>query len=176
VPADPAAVSERARARGADQLGTLGSGNHFLEVQRASRIFDPEGALAFGLREGQVTVLIHAGSRGLGRQVCTNYVRRMDAVQSRYRIELPDRQLACAPLDSSEGREYLAAMAAAANFAWANCALLAHRVRESIERILGPDREGCVPGVRRRPQRRQARATSRPHSVRASQGRNPRLP
>jgi tRNA-splicing ligase RtcB len=98
--AEPAAVSGRARARGADQLGTLGSGNHFLEVQRVDRIFDTEAALAFGLREGQVTVLIHSGSRGLGHQVCTDYVRQMDAVQSRYRITLPDRQLACAPLDS----------------------------------------------------------------------------
>jgi len=135
--ADPVAVSERARARGADQLGTLGSGNHFLEVQRVAKIFDSDSAVAFGLREGQVTVLIHSGSRGLGHQVCTDHVRRMDAVQSRYRIELPDRQLACAPLDSPEGRGYVAAMAAAANFAWANRALLAHRVRESITRILG---------------------------------------
>ena len=136
--ADPAAVSERARARGADQLGTLGSGNHFLELQRVARILDPESARAFGLRDGQVTVLIHSGSRGLGHQVCTDYVRLMDAVQSRYGITLPDRQLACAPLSSEEGRRYLAAMACAANFAWGNRAVLAHRVRESIARILGP--------------------------------------
>jgi tRNA-splicing ligase RtcB (3'-phosphate/5'-hydroxy nucleic acid ligase) len=138
--ADPAAVSERARARGAQlgTLGTLGSGNHFLEVQRIAEIFDSPSALAFGLRAGPVTVLIHSGSRGLGHQVCIDYVRRMDAVQSRYRITLPDRQLACAPLSSPEGRSYLAAMSAAANFAWGNRALLAHRVRESIARILGP--------------------------------------
>jgi len=131
-------VSERARARGADQLGTLGSGNQFLELQRVARILDPESAQAFGLRDGQVTVLIHSGSRGLGHQVCTDYVRLMDAVQSRYGITLPDRQLACAPLSSEEGRRYLAAMACAANFAWGNRAVLAHRVRESVARILGP--------------------------------------
>ena len=136
--ADPAAVSERARARGADQLGTLGSGNHFLELQRVANILDPATAETFGVRHGQVTVLIHSGSRGFGHQVCTDYVRLMDAVQSRYGIMLPDRQLACAPLSSPEGRSYLAAMAAAANFAWANRAALAHRVRESIARILGP--------------------------------------
>ncbi len=136
--ADPAMVSERARIRGSDQLGTLGSGNHFLEVQRVSRIFDPEAAAAFGLHTDQVTVLIHSGSRGFGHQVCTDYVRTMDAVLARYRITLPDRQLACAPLTSPEGRRYLAAMACAANFAWGNRAVLAHRVRESITHILGP--------------------------------------
>jgi len=135
--ADPANVSERARARGADQLGTLGSGNHFLEVQRVASVLDPATAEAFGLREDQVTVLIHSGSRGLGHQVCTDYVRRIDAVLSRYRIALPDRQLACAPLSSPEGRSYMSAMAAAANFAWANRATLAHRVREAIGRVLG---------------------------------------
>jgi len=136
--ADPTTVSERARARGADQLGTLGSGNHFLEVQRVARILDPRTADVFGLREEQVTVLIHSGSRGFGHQVCSDYVRRMDAVQARYRITLPDRELACAPLSSPEGRQYLAAMACAANFAWGNRAVLAHRVRESVARILGP--------------------------------------
>jgi len=135
--ADPAAVSERARARGADQLGTLGSGNHFLELQRVAKVLDSETATAFGLRPEQVTVLIHSGSRGFGHQVCTDYVRLMDAVLARYRISLPDRQLACAPLSSPEGRRYLAAMACAANFAWGNRAVLAHRVRDSIARILG---------------------------------------
>jgi tRNA-splicing ligase RtcB len=137
--ADPGAVSERARLRGAGQLGTLGSGNHFLEVQRISRIFDPAAAAAFGLRTDQVTVLIHSGSRGLGHQVCTDYVRIHDAAQSRYRIRLPDRQLACAPLSSPEGRSYISAMAAAANFAWSNRAVLAYRVREAIRRSLGRD-------------------------------------
>ena len=125
--------------RGADQLGTLGSGNHFLEVQRVAKIIDPQAAEVFGLRQDQVTVLIHSGSRGFGHQVCSDYVRTMDAVQARYRITLPDRQLACAPLSSPEGRRYLAAMACAANFAWGNRAVLAHRVRESIAAILGPN-------------------------------------
>ena len=136
--ADPAAVSERARVRGSDQLGTLGSGNHFLELQRVARILDATVAEAFGLGPDQVTVLIHSGSRGLGHQVCTDYVRLMDAVLARYRITLPDRQLACAPLKSAEGQRYMGAMACAANFAWANRAVLAHRVRESVARILGP--------------------------------------
>jgi tRNA-splicing ligase RtcB len=136
--ADPAAVSERARERGADQLGTLGSGNHFLELQRVARVIDAEAAGRFGLREDQVTVLIHSGSRGLGHQVCTDFVRRMDAALARHQIRLPDRQLACAPIASPEGREYLAAMAAAANFAWANRQALTQRVREAAARVLGP--------------------------------------
>jgi tRNA-splicing ligase RtcB (3'-phosphate/5'-hydroxy nucleic acid ligase) len=135
--ADPRTVSDRARLRGADQLGTLGSGNHFLEVQRVAKIIDPRAADVFGLRRDQITVLIHSGSRGFGHQVCGDYVRTMDAVQGRYRITLPDRQLACAPLSSPEGQRYMAAMACAANFAWANRAVLAHRVRESVARILG---------------------------------------
>jgi tRNA-splicing ligase RtcB (3'-phosphate/5'-hydroxy nucleic acid ligase) len=135
--AEPAAVSERARARGSGQLGTVGSGNHFIELQRVDGVFDRQAADAYGLREGQLTVLIHSGSRGLGHQVCTDYVKRMDAAHARYGIELPDRQLACAPASSPEGREYLAAMACAANFAWANRHAIAHRVRESIERVLG---------------------------------------
>jgi tRNA-splicing ligase RtcB len=134
----PGAVSERARARGADQLGTLGSGNHFIEVQRVTQILSAPAATAFGLRRDQVTVLIHSGSRGFGHQVCTDYVRRMDAALSRYGITLPDRQLACAPLSSPEGAAYLGAMAAAANFAFANRATLAHRVREAIALTVGP--------------------------------------
>jgi len=136
--ADPVTVSERARVRGSDQLGTLGSCNHFLELQRVSRILDSQSADAFGLRHDQLTVLIHSGSRGFGHQVCTDYVRAMDAVLARYAITLPDRQLACAPLSSPEGHRYLGAMACAANFAWTNRAVLAHRVREAIARILGP--------------------------------------
>jgi tRNA-splicing ligase RtcB len=135
--ADPSAVSERARRRGGGQLGTVGSGNHFLELQRADRVFDRPAASAYGLREGQTTVLIHSGSRGLGHQVCTDYVKRMDTAQARYGIRLPDRQLACAPLDSPEGRAYLAAMAAAANFAWANRHAIAHAIRLAIARVLG---------------------------------------
>jgi len=98
--ADPAAVSERARLRGSGQLGTIGSGNHFIELQRVDHVFDPSAAEVFGLREGQATVLIHAGSRGLGHQVCTDHVKAMADVQRRYGIVLPDRQLACAPQSS----------------------------------------------------------------------------
>ncbi|MFZ0381593.1 MAG: RtcB family protein [Solirubrobacteraceae bacterium] len=135
--ADPAAVSPRALERGAGQIGTLGSGNHFLELQRVEAVYEADTAEAFGLRVGQLTVLIHSGSRGLGHQVCTDFVKRMDAGLAHYGIELPDRQLSCAPLDSAEGRDYLRAMAAAANFAWANRAALAHRVREAIDSVLG---------------------------------------
>ncbi|MBX5475263.1 MAG: RtcB family protein [Thermoleophilia bacterium] len=137
--ADPAAVSDRARERGAGQLGTLGSGNHFVELQRVEHLFDPAAAETFGLGEGQLTVLIHSGSRGLGHQVCTDHVRAMDAVGRRYGIVLPDRQLACAPASSPEGRRYLAAMAAAANFAFANRQAIAHAVRSAVERVLGRD-------------------------------------
>jgi tRNA-splicing ligase RtcB (3'-phosphate/5'-hydroxy nucleic acid ligase) len=137
--ADPSAVSARARERGADQLGTLGSGNHFVEVQRVDQIHHPEAAEALGLSEGQVTVLIHSGSRGLGHQVCTDFVKRFDAASGRYGIHLPDRQLSCAPASSDEGRSYLAAMAAAANFAFANRQLIATRVREAIAGALGED-------------------------------------
>jgi tRNA-splicing ligase RtcB (3'-phosphate/5'-hydroxy nucleic acid ligase) len=137
--AEPGAVSQRARTRGAGQLGTMGSGNHFVELQRVDRVFDEEASESYGLGEGQVAVLIHSGSRGLGHQVCTDYVQRMDAAHARYGIELPDRQLACAPASSPEGREYLSAMACAANFAWANRHAIAHRVREAIERVLGAD-------------------------------------
>jgi len=136
--ADPAAVSERARARGAGQVGTIGSGNHFIELQRVERICDAAAAEACGLREGQVTVLIHSGSRGFGHQVCTDHVKRMDAALARYRIVLPDRQLACAPQSSPEGRAYFAAMAAAANYAWANRHAMAHQVRGAIARVLTP--------------------------------------
>ena len=137
--AEPGAVSARAHERGAGQLGTAGSGNHFIELQRVDRVFDRAAADAFGLTEGQLTVLIHSGSRGLGHQVCTDYVRIMDTVKVRYGIELPDRQLACAPASSPEGRAYLAAMAAAANFAFANRQTLAHAVREAVQRVLGRD-------------------------------------
>jgi tRNA-splicing ligase RtcB len=135
--ADPDLVSERARERGADQLGTVGSGNHFIELQRVEELIDRDTAAAFGLRKGQVTVLIHSGSRGLGHQVCTDHVRAMDGSLGRHGIVLPDRQLSCAPLDSEEGRAYLGAMAAAANFAWANRHAIAHGVRRAIADVLG---------------------------------------
>ncbi len=135
--ADPALVSSRAHERGAGQLGTAGSGNHFVELQRVADVFDRAAADAFGLAEGQVTVLIHSGSRGLGHQVCTDYVRTMEGVHERYGIAVPDRQLACAPGSSPEGRAYLAAMAAAANFAFANRQAIAHAVRAAIAHVLG---------------------------------------
>ena len=134
--ADAAQVSERAKERGQAQLGTLGGGNHFLEVQVVDAVFDDGAAQALGLFAGQVTVLIHSGSRGLGHQVCTDYVRRMDEALPRHHIVLPDRQLACAPLSSRDGRDYFAAMCAAANFAWCNRQALTHRVREAFHRVL----------------------------------------
>jgi tRNA-splicing ligase RtcB (3'-phosphate/5'-hydroxy nucleic acid ligase) len=136
--AEPAAVSERAHARGARQVGTVGSGNHFIELQRVEHVLDRRAAEVCGLREDGLTVLIHSGSRGLGHQVCTDYVRQMDAVLARYEIRLPDRQLACAPQSTPEGRAYLAAMAAAANFAWANRHAMAHAVRGAIARVVSP--------------------------------------
>ncbi|MDH4345105.1 MAG: RtcB family protein [Thermoleophilia bacterium] len=137
--ADPAAVSERARRRGHGQLGTMGSGNHFVELQRVDQVIDAISADALGLAEGRLTILIHSGSRGLGHQVCTDHVRAMDAALRRYEITLPDRQLACAPIASPEGEAYLGAMRAAANFAWANRQQIANRVREAVARVLGAD-------------------------------------
>jgi tRNA-splicing ligase RtcB len=136
--ADPAAVGPRPRERGADQLGTLGSGNHFLEVEVVDEIYDPTVARLFGIREvGQVTVLFHCGSRGFGHQVCDDYLKVMDGAMRKYRISLPDRQLACAPIASPEGQNYLAAMRCAANFAFANRQVIAHWVRESFEAVFG---------------------------------------
>jgi tRNA-splicing ligase RtcB len=134
--ASSAEVSERAKQRGSDQLGTLGGGNHFVEVDVVQEIFDPSAARAFGLFPDQIAVLIHTGSRGLGHQVCTDYVRLMDQAMLRYGVEVPDRQLACVPLSSREGRQYFAAMAAAANFGWCNRQVIAHRIRQVFERLL----------------------------------------
>ncbi len=135
--ADPAQVSQRARQRGSTQLGTLGSGNHFVEIQTVEQVFDTTAAEVLGLETGRITVLIHTGSRGLGHQVCTDYVREMDRVMPRYGIELPDRELACAPFDSPEGRAYFGAMCAAANFAWSNRQTITHTVRGVFERAFG---------------------------------------
>jgi tRNA-splicing ligase RtcB len=137
--ADPQTLSARAKERGSGQLGTMGSGNHFVEAQWVEKVLDAAAAEAFGLREGQVTVLIHSGSRGLGHQVCTDYVKRMDAAIARHKIVLPDRELACAPLSSPEGGAYMRAMACAANFAWANRQAIAHRVREAAASALDPE-------------------------------------
>jgi tRNA-splicing ligase RtcB len=135
--ADPARVSDRAKQRGRTQIGTLGSGNHFLEVQYVQKIFEPEVAAAFGLREHQIVVLIHCGSRGLGHQVCTDYLKVMNDAMRRYSIELPDRQLACVPAQKPEGRDYLAAMAGAANFAWANRQAITHFTRQAFAKVFG---------------------------------------
>ena len=135
--ADSELVSERTMERGRAQLGTLGSGNHFLEVQEVEEIFDAAIADVLGLWSGQVTVSIHTGSRGLGYQVCDDFLKRMLQASRKYGIELPDRQLCCAPLTSPEGREYLAAMAGAANFAFANRQIITAWVRESFEQVLG---------------------------------------
>lgn len=130
--ADPAAVSADARKRGLRQLGTLGSGNHFLEVQAVDHIFHPEFARALGLEEGGVVVMLHTGSRGLGHQVATDYIRTMDERLHRDGVTLVDRQLSCAPIASDEGQRYLTAMAASANFAWANRQLITHAVRAAF--------------------------------------------
>jgi tRNA-splicing ligase RtcB len=135
--AEPDNVSERALERGTDQCGTLGSGNHFLEVQVVEEILDPQAAEAMRLEQDMVCVMIHSGSRGLGYQVCDDALKQFRKVPAKYGIELPDRQLACAPAESSEGRRYLGAMAAAANFAWCNRQLLMWQTREAFEREFG---------------------------------------
>ena len=135
--ADPDMVSARAKERGQPQLGTLGSGNHFLEVQYVEEVHDTAAARAMGIEKGQVVVLIHSGSRGLGHQVCTDYVAQMNTVMKKYDINLPDRQLACAPTQSPEGKAYLGAMAAAANFAWANRQGMTHFLRGAFQRVFG---------------------------------------
>ncbi|HEV2350657.1 MAG TPA: RtcB family protein [Terriglobia bacterium] len=135
--ADAGAVSDRAKTRGLPQIGTLGSGNHFLEVQYVEKIFEPEVARVLGIYENEIVVLIHSGSRGLGHQVCTDYLRDMDEGMRRYGINLPDRQLACVPVHSKEGQAYLGAMRAAANFAWANRQGITHFTRQAFKRIFG---------------------------------------
>jgi len=134
--ADPSAVSPRAKQRGGPQLGTLGSGNHFVEIQVVDEIYDDQVARAFGLFEGQLTVSIHSGSRGLGHQVCDEYVKSLQSAVHKYGIQLPDRQLVCAPLNSPEGKRYFGAMVSAANYAWANRQCMAHLARRSFEEIL----------------------------------------
>ncbi len=135
--AEPAQVGERAKQRGSDQLGTLGSGNHFVEVQFVDEVYDAGAAAALGLETGQVTLTIHTGSRGLGYQVCEDFLRVMVDASAKYRIELPDRQLCCAPLRSDEGRRYMGAMAAAANFAFCNRQMIAHWARQVFVEIFG---------------------------------------
>ena len=135
--ADPAKVSNEAKKRGIDQVGTLGSGNHFAEIDVITEIRHPEAADAFGLRLGQAVVQIHCGSRGLGHQVATDYIQAFQAASRKFGYDLPDKQLVCAPLDSPEGQAYLAAMNCAANYAWANRQVLTYRIREAFEEVLG---------------------------------------
>lgn len=139
--ADPQLVSKRARERGFAQSGTLGAGNHFIEVQEVDSIFDHDAAEAFGVFKGQLCLMIHSGSRGLGHQICTEYVKVMGAAASRAGISLPDRQLACAPLGSTEASEYYAAMACAVNYARTNRQVMTHLARQSLEYILGSSAE-----------------------------------
>jgi tRNA-splicing ligase RtcB len=135
--AEPSLASDRARERGKAQLGTLGSGNHFVEIQVVDEVFDEGIGEKIGLRKGDITVSIHTGSRGFGYQVCDDFIKEMLNAARKYGIELPDRQLCCAPLQSEEGRRYLGAMASAANFAFANRQIITHWVRESFESVLG---------------------------------------
>lgn len=145
--ADPDAVSPKAYERGKSQLGTLGSGNHFVEIQVVEETYDERAAAALGLFPEQVTVMIHTGSRGLGHQVCTDYLRRLEGALRRFGIWLPDRQLACAPLDSTEATEYLGAMRAAANFAFANRQCLANWVRDVFARVFSASPSGLGIGL-----------------------------
>jgi tRNA-splicing ligase RtcB len=138
--ADPGAVSDRALKRGRDQCGTLGSGNHFVEVQVVDKVLDADAAARAGIEQGQATVMIHSGSRGLGHQVCDDSLRAMEKAMHKYDIRLPDRQLASAPVESPEGRRYLGAMRSAANFAWANRQVLTVHVRTAFAEVFGrPD-------------------------------------
>ncbi len=142
--ADPEAVSDQALDRGRDQLGTLGSGNHFIEIGFVAEIFDADLAQALGISLDQVTVIVHTGSRGLGHQVCDDFISKLLRATAKYGFDLPDRQLCCAPVQSPEGQEYLGAMAAAANFAFANRQIITHWVRETLQEILrlGPKHLG----------------------------------
>nr|MBC7245084.1 RtcB family protein [Chloroflexota bacterium] len=136
------AVSRKAKDRGGDQLGTLGSGNHFVEVGEVVEVYDESVAEKFGVFPGQLVVWIHSGSRGLGHQVCDDYINKLQSALNKYGIRLPDRELVCAPIDSPEGQEYMAAMACAANYAWANRQLLMHRVCTILDRVLAPHFKG----------------------------------
>ena len=133
--ADANEVSDTAKNRGRDQVGTLGSGNHFLEIQKVEEIFDENAAKIFGLFKNQAVVMIHTGSRGLGHQIATDYIRLMLQVMPKYNIHLPDKELACAPFNSPEGQKFFKAMACGANFAWANRQMITHYIRESWKKV-----------------------------------------
>jgi tRNA-splicing ligase RtcB len=139
--ASSADVSQKARQRGMPQCGTLGSGNHFLELQVVAEVTDERAAAAFGIEEGQICCMIHCGSRGLGHQVCTDHLKVLDKATGRYNIQIPDRQLACAPVSSPEGKSYLGAMAAAANYAWANRQMITHHTRGVFASFFGLEHE-----------------------------------
>jgi len=136
--ADTTAVSNYAKNRGRDQVGTLGSGNHFLELQKVAEIFDEKVAKTFGLFKDQIVIMIHCGSRGLGHQICTDYLREfIPLMERKYKIQVPDREFACVPFNSPEGQRYFAAMASAANYAWANRQMIAHFIRKTWKSVLG---------------------------------------
>jgi tRNA-splicing ligase RtcB (3'-phosphate/5'-hydroxy nucleic acid ligase) len=145
--ADSSAVSDKAKKRGIPQLGSLGSGNHFLEIQKMEEIYDEKAAKTFGIEEGQITIMIHSGSRGCGHQICADYLRTMDKAYKTYNINLPDRQLACAPVDSKESQDYFKAMSCAANYAWTNRQMILHWVRESFEQVYNRDADEMNMGV-----------------------------
>lgn len=145
--ADPTKVSDKSRKRGLPQLGSLGSGNHFLELDVVENVFDEQTARAFGLKEGQITVTVHCGSRGCGHQIATDYLQSMERYVKQNSVGLPDRQLACAPLDSQLGEDYYRAMCCGANYAWANRQMITHWVRESFEKVLGDSAESMGMGV-----------------------------
>ncbi len=134
--ADPEAVSPKSLERGREQLGTLGAGNHFLEIQVVDKVFDKETASVFGLFDGQVTIMIHTGSRGFGYQVCDDYIRHMKTAVKKYGINIADPQLSCAPVNSPEGKKYYSAMACAANYAWANRQMITYRARQAVMKTL----------------------------------------
>ena len=138
---DPSKVSSNAKKRGAPQLGSLGSGNHFLEMQVIDEIYDEKTAQAFGLKEGQICFMMHTGSRGCGHQICSDYIQTMDGAYKKYNIKIPDRELVCAPIHSREGEDYYKAMSSGANFAWANRQMITHWIRESVSKIIGEDQE-----------------------------------
>lgn len=142
--ADASVVSERAKNRGRSQVGTLGSGNHFIEVQKVDKIFDQEIAQTFGLFKDQIIIMIHSGSRGLGHQVATDYIKEFTGLMRKYKIQVPDREFACVPFNSPEGQRGLAASAAAANYAWANRQMIAHFVRKAWKFVLGEKNSNLV--------------------------------
>lgn len=138
---DPSKVSNNAKKRGMPQLGSLGSGNHFLEMQVIDEIYDEKTAEGFGLKEGQVCFMMHTGSRGCGHQICSDYIQTMEGAYKKYNLKIPDRELVCAPIHSKEGEDYFKAMCSGANFAWANRQMITHWIRESVSKVMNEDPE-----------------------------------